>query len=75
MHHRISCATLAASLRVPAGHLVQIVNGERSISAEMACRLGRYFRCPPLYWLGLQVDYDLMSVDEEQIEREVAICR
>jgi addiction module HigA family antidote len=68
----INAAKLAASLMVPVTHVTQIIIGNRSISADMACRLGRYFGDPPLYWLGLQHDFDLALVDRHQIDREVS---
>ncbi len=35
------------------------MNGERSISAQMAIRLGQAFGTTPEYWLNLQMIYDL----------------
>ncbi len=41
-------------------HLVeQIVQGQGTISTEMALRLARYFHTSANFWLGLQADYDL----------------
>ena len=36
-----------------------IVRGKRSISADTALRLGRYFKMEPQFWLNLQSNYDL----------------
>ena len=33
--------------------------GKRSVTADTALRLGRYFHMSPQFWLGLQMDYDL----------------
>jgi addiction module HigA family antidote len=52
----------------------EIVLGKRSITAETALRLARYFGTSPQFWLGLQADYDLdvaMDVLGERLEREV----
>ena len=35
------------------------MNGERSISAQMAIRLSQAFGTTPQYWLNLQMIYDL----------------
>ncbi|XSC46929.1 HigA family addiction module antitoxin [Bradyrhizobium sp. RDT10] len=35
------------------------LNGRRSISADTAVRLGRYFGNNPQFWLDLQGQYDL----------------
>ncbi len=50
---------LALSIGVPPRRINEIVLGKRSISADTALRLGRYFDMSPQFWLGLQMDYDL----------------
>ena len=35
------------------------VNGRRSITADTALRLGKYFGVSPELWLGLQAEYAL----------------
>lgn len=54
----------------------EIVHGKRSVTADTALRLSRYFGTSPEFWLGLQADYDLdMAKDllAERIEREVKV--
>lgn len=53
----ISAYQLAKSLNFPG--IYQVVRGERSISADTAIRLGKYFGLPAQFWLNLQNDYDL----------------
>jgi addiction module HigA family antidote len=51
-----------------------IIEGERSISADTAIRLGRYFGMSAEFWANLQAHYDLeMAKDqtEEEIEAQV----
>jgi addiction module HigA family antidote len=55
----LSANALARALRVPSGRIVDILNGKRSISAETALRLGRYFGNDPQFWVNLQAQYDL----------------
>ncbi len=55
----LSANALALKLRVPANRLTEIVRGRRSISAETALRLGRYFGMDPKFWVELQAQYDL----------------
>jgi len=65
---------LALSIGVPPRRINEIVLGKRSISADTALRLGRYFDMSPQFWLGLQMDYDLdMAADalNSRLEREV----
>ena len=56
---RLSANALARALRVPSGRIVDILNGKRSITAETALRLGRYFGNGPQFWMNLQAHYDL----------------
>jgi addiction module HigA family antidote len=68
---------LALQIRVPANRLSDIVRGRRSISADTALRLARYFGTTPGFWLNLQTRYDLDTAEDalgSQIEREVAIA-
>lgn len=61
---------LALALRVPATRIAEIVHERRSITADTAIRLGRYFRTTPRFWLNLQTSYDL-EVAEDRILAEV----
>lgn len=52
----------------------QICRGKRSVSAEMALKLGRLFNVSPELWMGIQADYDLEIARlqcEKRIEREI----
>jgi len=50
---------LAKGIAVPPRRINEIVQGKRSIAADTALRLGKYFGVSPELWLNLQVDYDL----------------
>ncbi len=70
----ISLNELARALRVPMNRISAIVNAKRSITADTAMRLARYFGTSPQYWMNLQCAYDLAVAERargEQIEREV----
>ena len=45
------------------------MHGKRSISADTALRLGRYFGLEVQFWLNLQTRYDLLRAKEELDER------
>ena len=65
---------LALALGVPARRINEIVLGKRGITAETALRLARYFKMPPQFWLGLQMDYELDVAEdmlEGRLEKEV----
>lgn len=55
----VSINALACEISVPPNRVSDIVNGKRSITADTALRLGRYFGVSPELWMGLQADYDL----------------
>lgn len=55
----ISQTKLALDIRVPAPRINGIVHGRRSITADTALRLGRYFKMEPQFWMNLQSNYDL----------------
>src|SRR3990172_2175056 len=51
-----------------------ICRGKRSVSAEMALKLGRLFKVSPELWMGIQADYDLETARlrcEEEIAESV----
>ena len=50
---------LAKAIGVDARRIHAIVHGERSISAETALLLSRYFGNSAGFWMGLQSQYDL----------------
>jgi addiction module HigA family antidote len=55
----LTANSLALALRVPANRISELVRGRRSISAETALRLARFFDTTPDLWLNLQAHYDL----------------
>lgn len=65
---------LALDIGVPARRINEIVLRKRSVSADTALRLARYFGVTPQFWLGLQADYDLDVAADRlrgRIRREV----
>jgi addiction module HigA family antidote len=50
---------------VPHNAITGIMNGERSVSAQMAIRLGQAFGTTPQYWMNLQTIYDLKRARAE----------
>ena len=55
----LSRYALSKSIGVPAMRIGQICSGKRSVSADTALRLARFFGTSDTFWMGLQVDYDL----------------
>lgn len=50
---------LAKDIDVSPRRINEIVHGSRSISADTALRLAKYFNISPQFWLNLQSHYDL----------------
>ena len=60
---------LALDIHVPAPRIYAIAKGTRSITADTALRLGKYFGTGPEFWLNLQSNYDLcVAASESQKE-------
>jgi antitoxin HigA-1 len=55
----VSINALSRAIDVPPNRISGIVNGTRSITADTALRLGKYFGTTPESWLNLQSDHDL----------------
>lgn len=62
---------LAVSIGVPPRRINEIVHGKRSITANTALRLGRYFGIDPQFWLNLQAHSEL-ELDEVRVSEQVA---
>jgi addiction module HigA family antidote len=72
----ISQYRLAKDTSVPPRRINEIVRGRRSISADTALRLARYFGTSERFWTNLQTRYDL-EVEKDRLgsrlEREVRV--
>ena len=62
----ISQNRLARDIGVPPNRVHAIVHGQRSVTADTALRLARYFGTSAEFWLGMQIQYDL-----EEAERTI----
>lgn len=64
---------LAKAIGVDARRIHAIVHGERSITAETALLLSRYFGTSAGFWMGLQNQYDLELAQDRLGDRLTAI--
>ena len=67
---------VAVDISVPPRRINEIVHGKRSISADTALRLARYFGTTDRFWLNLQTHYDLEKERDRlgnRLETEVLI--
>ena len=67
-------AAVSRATGIPASRLTEIIKGRRTITAETALRLSRYFGTTAAFWIGLQAEHELEVATHEvgkKIEREV----
>ena len=71
---KLSVNALAIALRVPTMRMAAIVKCERSVTADTALRLARFFGTSPEIWMNLQAMHDLTKARQESgvvIEHDV----
>ncbi|RKX43569.1 MAG: addiction module antidote protein, HigA family [Verrucomicrobia bacterium] len=67
---------LAKDISVPPRRINEIVHGKRSVTADTALRLARYFGNTEAFWMNLQARYDIEVQRDElgnSLERDVAV--
>jgi addiction module HigA family antidote len=67
---------LSLEIGVDPRRINEIVLEKRSVTANTALRLARYFQISPEFWLGLQAQYDLdLEQDKmgDRLEHEVRV--
>ena len=70
----ISQYRLAKNISVPPRRINEIVHGKRSITADTALRLGKFFGISAQFWLNLQTRYDLEVTEDflsDRLDKEV----
>jgi len=70
----ISQYRLAKDISVSQCRISEITQGKRSITADTALRLGRFFGMEAQFWLNLQSRYDLLQAEgelEKRLDKEV----
>ena len=74
----ISQYRLAKGIGVPARRINEIVQGKRSITADTALRLGKFFSMEAQFWMNLQSHYDLEIAEDAiagKLDREVEVLK
>ncbi len=64
----ITAYRLSKDIGVAQTRISEILAGKRSITADTALRLSRYFGNSPQFWLNLQTQYDLRQAQDENAE-------
>jgi addiction module HigA family antidote len=65
----MSAAELARQLEGPVNRITEIINAQRSVTADTALRLGHWFGTSAEYWLNLQKLYELRVAQREVGDR------
>jgi len=63
---------------VPPRRINEIVQGKRSITADTALRLGKFFGMEAQFWMNLQSHYDLEVAKDAiagKLDREVEVMK
>lgn len=60
---------VALELRVPPRRINEIVHCKRSVTADTALRLSRFFGTSPQFWLNLQTRFDLENEKDKSLRR------
>jgi addiction module HigA family antidote len=66
---------LAKDINVPLTRVTAILAGRRSITADTALRLARYFGTTPAFWLNLQALYEMQEARALGIDAELERIR
>ena len=69
---KITQYRLAKAIGVDARRIHAIVHGERSITAETALLLSRFFGNSAGFWMGLQSQYDL-EITEDRLAQKLSM--
>ncbi|HOO38948.1 MAG TPA: HigA family addiction module antitoxin [Deltaproteobacteria bacterium] len=64
---------LAKTIGVPQRRIGEIVAGKRSITADTALRLAKFFGTDAQSWMNLQTHYDLEITEEKISDKLVSI--
>jgi addiction module HigA family antidote len=66
----MSAAELARQIEVPVNRITEIINGQRSVTADSALRLGHWFGTSAEFWLNLQ-KIDEMRLAQERVGKSI----
>lgn len=69
----ITQAQLARGIGLPESRVSELCNGKRSITADLALRLGKFFGVDPQGFINMQTHYDLEEAKAAQKAARVVI--
>jgi len=66
----MTASGLAEKIDVPKNRMYQIINRQRSITADTALRLAQFFGTSPDFWMNLQKTYEL-DIQERKVGEQL----
>jgi addiction module HigA family antidote len=73
----ISQHQLAKDIHMAPGRIREIILFKRAVTADTALRLSRYFGNSPVFWMNLQLHYDLEKASDrlkDDLKRTIKSC-
>jgi antitoxin HigA-1 len=70
----LTAGSLAKALHVPRDRMEKIMRGARSVTADTAMRLARYFGTTPQFWMNLQSNHDLAEFEAKGTTLDFALA-
>lgn len=70
----LTLVAVSRATGIPASQLTEITKGRRSVTAETALGLAKFFGTSAAFWVGLQAEHDLEEAERAvgaRIQREV----
>ena len=70
---QITAYRLAKNTAIPQTRISEIIKGNRRITPDTALRFSRFFGNSPIFWLGLQNEFDLQEekVNKDQVLNKI----
>lgn len=68
----MSANKFAKALHVPSNRVSEILRGRRNLTADTVLRLARFFGTTPVFWMNLQMTYDLRSTEIDHGDEIIA---
>ena len=62
----VSPERFAREVSLPAGTVIQIINGQHAISRNIAARIGKRLGVDPQFWLNLQTHFNSINAPRRQ---------
>lgn len=62
---KLTAYAVAAALNVPRTRIERVAREEKTVTADTALRLGKFFKTGAAFWMNMQARYDLEMAEDE----------